>query len=133
MTLHAFKMSYDKLSRGIISRLTLFFQFIRDRKFAKAERIRRAITKILPSGEFYKGFAMALNGIVVATEDKDAEAYVNNIDVKNINRDIQSFNWRIQKPLAADYDRGFFTAIVHFLKFIRKTERKKKLKQKKRS
>lgn len=122
-----------ELPYGIISRSTpLFFSFIRNRKFTEAERIQRDINKLLPKGEFYTGFAMALNGILISTQDRDEEAYVNKIDVgnmKNINRDIRVFKKQIKRQLTPDYDKGYFSAMVRFLKFIKEKEKRQRRKR----
>lgn len=108
--------------------ITRLFQLVSERKFAEAERILERITvKMKKNGQkdFSRGYLEALNGIVL-TYRSSGESYefFSNLNLKDadaLKRHYKDFLKNTQSRFHADYDRGYFSALVDYMRVILRT------------
>jgi hypothetical protein len=91
-----------------------FFQLVHVRNFKAAEIILHRIERNIRKGEWQRGYFTALNGILVGLRSGDKRLFVNNMT--NPKEYREEFLRHSQSRFHADFDRGFFTAWVDFLK-----------------
>ncbi|RLG94301.1 hypothetical protein DRO37_06025 [Candidatus Bathyarchaeota archaeon] len=107
--------------------MTRFFQLVRERKFAEAERILERIRARmeLDNGrrEFNRGYLDALNGIVLSFKSGSSGSYefFCNLDLNDISalkRHYEDFKRNARGRFHAEYDRGYFSALTDFMRVI---------------
>lgn len=107
------------LSYNLRRLIAYFFKLCINHRFSKAKEIQDLIKRNLPKQEFFKGFFMAMNGIILGLEEKNPALFVNKIEPKKIGSYIYEFKER-RTPLNAEYDQGYFYAMTLYLRHVRK-------------
>ena len=107
--------------------MTRFFQLIRERKFAEAERVLERIRARMSADdgrrEFNRGYLDALNGIFLSFKSGSSGSYefFCNLDLNDISalkRHYEDFKRYARSRFHAEYDRGYFSALTDFMRVI---------------
>ncbi len=102
---------------------TRFFQLLSERRFSEAEREFKQLRNMMRKNDWSKGYAYALNGMLLAKKSSDGNLFLSNVNSKDkndLNEHHQEFSRLAKDGLNADYDRGFFTAWTEYLLFLLK-------------
>lgn len=95
-----------------------FFQLIKGRRFAEAERILERIRNKTNETEWNSGYLHALDGILLAQKSSDSYAFIKKLDfedekeLKNFRKDFLA---EYKNKIHSDYDRGFFAAWADYM------------------
>jgi hypothetical protein len=95
-----------------------FFQLLKGRRFAEAERVLERIRKKTNETEWNSGYLHALDGIVLATKSNDSYAFLTNVnfeDEKELKKNRKEFLKEYKNKIHTDYDRGFFAAWADYM------------------
>jgi hypothetical protein len=95
-----------------------FFQLLKGRRFAEAERVLERIRKKTNETEWNSGYLHALDGIVLATKSNDSYAFIKNVnleDEKDLRKNRKEFLKEYKNKVHTDYDRGFFAAWADYM------------------
>ena len=95
-----------------------FFQLIKGRRFAEAERVLERIRSKTNETEWNSGYLHALDGILTAQKSGDSYVFIKNIDFddeKNLKKFRKEFLKEYKNKVHADYDRGFFAAWADYM------------------
>jgi len=95
-----------------------FFQLLKGRRFAEAERVLERIRQKTNETEWNSGYLHALDGIVLATKSNDSYAFIKNVnfeDEKDLKKHRKEFLKDYKNKINADYDRGFFAAWADYM------------------
>ena len=95
-----------------------FFQLIKGRRFAEAERVLERIRSKTNETEWNSGYLHALDGILIAQKSGDSYVFIKNIDFddeKNLKKFRKEFLKEYKNKVHADYDRGFFAAWADYM------------------
>jgi hypothetical protein len=95
-----------------------FFQLLKGRKFAEAERVLERIRKKTNETEWNSGYLHALDGIILATKSNDSYAFLTNVnfeDEKQLKKNRKEFLKEYKNKIHTDYDRGFFAAWADYM------------------
>jgi hypothetical protein len=111
--------------------VTRFFQLVRKRQFAEAERILERLKLKTRKNERNRGYLQALYGIFLASKsNNDQYLFLSNINLKDkseLEKYRREFLKHTRDSLHAEYDRGFFSAWADYtrilLKLIKSEER----------
>ena len=96
-----------------------FFQLVKSRRFAEAERVLERIRLKTNETEWNSGYIHALDGVILAQKTNDSYAYSNNIDFENekdMKKSRKEFLKEYKNKIHADYDRGFFAAWADYMR-----------------
>ncbi|MBS7658643.1 MAG: hypothetical protein QW476_04825 [Candidatus Bathyarchaeia archaeon] len=101
-----------------------FFQLILNKNFKEAEEMLEQIkTKLEKSPENF-GYLKALEGLILTFKSTDEKLYLKKLiettDEKELNRLKNEFSIHVKNELHADYDRGYFKALLDYLNFLKK-------------
>jgi len=104
--------------------LNRIFQSVLERKFTEAERnlekIRAKIEK-KDIGEFERGFMRGLTGIILMHRSNSPDTFLNNLNPKNtkvLKKYYEEFSKNAENKLHAPYDRGYFSALTEYMRFM---------------
>ena len=111
--------------------VTRFFQLIKKRQFAEAERVLERIKLKAQKKERDRGYLQALYGIFLASKSNDDQyLFLSNINLKDkseLEKYRREFLKHTRDSLHAEYDRGFFSAWAEYMriwiKLIKSEER----------
>jgi len=95
-----------------------FFQLVKGRRFAQAERVLERIRLKTNETEWNSGYLHALDGILLAQKSGDSYAFIKNVDFddeKNLKKFRKEFLKEYKNKIHADYDRGFFAAWADYM------------------
>lgn len=95
-----------------------FFQLLKGRRFAEAERVLERIRQKTNETEWNSGYLHALEGIVLAKKSNDSYAFIKNVNLeneKNLRKNRKEFLKEYKNKIHTDYDRGFFAAWADFM------------------
>jgi len=95
-----------------------FFQLMKGRRFAEAERVLERIRQKTNETEWNSGYLHALDGIVLATKSNDQYTFINNVnfeDEKNLKKHRKEFLKEYKNKINTDFDRGFFAAWADYM------------------
>ena len=95
-----------------------FFQLLRGRRFAEAERVLERIRQKTNETEWNSGYLHALDGIVLATKSNDSYAFIKNVNFeeeKDLKKNRKEFLKEYKNKINTDYDRGFFAAWADYM------------------
>ena len=101
-----------------------FFQLIKGRRFAEAERILERIRNKTNETEWNSGYLHALDGILLAQKSSDSYAFIKKLDfedekeLKNFRKDFLA---EYKNKIHSDYDRGFFAAWADYMLISKKS------------
>lgn len=105
--------------------ITAYLQHLEERKFAEAEKELENMRKKFDGTERGKGFIRALEGFYLAKKTNDDKyLFLTRMDLsrKSILQYKKEFTEQSVHPLYAEYDRGYFEALVEYMKFLQKAE-----------
>ena len=95
-----------------------FFQLLKGRRFAEAERVLERIKQKTNKTEWNSGYIHALDGIILATKSNDSYAFIKNLnfeDEKELKKNRKEFLKEYKNKIHSDYDRGFFAAWADYM------------------
>ena len=95
-----------------------FFQLVKGRRFAQAERVLERIRLKTNETEWNSGYLHALDGILLAQKSGDSYAFIKNVDFddeKDLKKFRKDFLKEYKNKIHADYDRGFFAAWADYM------------------
>ena len=101
-----------------------FFQLIKGRRFAEAERVLERIRQKTNETEWNSGYLHALDGILLAQKSGDSYAFIKNVNFdeeKELKKFRKEFLKEYKNKIHADYDRGFFAAWADYMLISRKS------------
>ena len=90
-----------------------FFQLLKGRKFAEAERVLERVKQNTNETEWNKGYIHALDGVILAQKSNDSYAYANSLnfeDEKELKKSRKEFLKEYKNKIHTDFDRGFYAA-----------------------
>ena len=107
-----------------------FFQLVKARRFAEAERVLERIRLKTNITEWNSGYLHALDGILTAQKSNDAYSFLNKVnfeDEKELTKHRKDFLKQYRSKIHVDYDRGFFAAWADYMLISKKelTEKEK--------
>jgi len=95
-----------------------FFQLLKGRRFAEAERVLERIRQKTNQTEWNSGYLHALDGIILAQKSNDSYAFVRNVnfeDEKELKKSRKEFLKEYKNKIHSDNDRGFFAAWADYM------------------
>jgi len=101
-----------------------FFQLVKGRRFAEAERVLERIRLKTNETEWNSGYLHALDGILPATKSSDSYAFIKNVnfdDENELKKFRKEFLKEYKNKIHADYDRGFFAAWADYMLISKKS------------
>ena len=101
-----------------------FFQLIRGRQFAKAERVLERIRQKTNETEWNSGYLHALDGILLAQKSSDTYAFIKKVNFENekeLKKYRKEFLAEYKNKIHTDYDRGFFAAWADYMLISKKS------------
>jgi len=101
-----------------------FFQLIKSRRFAEAERVLERIRQKTNETEWNSGYLYALDGILLAQKSNDSYAFIKKVnfdDEKDLKKFRKEFLDEYKNKIHADYDRGFFAAWSDYMLISKKS------------
>jgi len=101
-----------------------FFQLVKGRRFAEAERVLERIRLKTNETEWNSGYLHALDGILLAQKSTDSYAFIKNVnfdDEKDLKKFRKEFLKEYKNKIHADYDRGFFAAWADYMLISKKS------------
>lgn len=106
--------------------VTRFFQLLTKRQFAEAERVLERLKKRMQRTEWNRGYFRALRGILLARKSNDDRyVFLSSLDFSDkevLQGYRREFLRNARDRLHGDYDRGFFSAWVDFMRVLLKME-----------
>jgi len=100
-----------------------FFQLVKGRRFAEAERVLERMRLKTNETEWNSGYLYALDGILLAQKSSDAYAFIKKVnfeDEKDLKKFRKEFLKEYKNKIHADYDRGFFAAWADYMLISKK-------------
>lgn len=101
-----------------------FFQLVKGRRFAEAERVLERIRLKTNETEWNSGYLHALDGILLAQKSTDSYAFIKNMNFneeKELKKFRKEFLKEYKNKIHADYDRGFFAAWADYMLISKKS------------
>jgi hypothetical protein len=95
-----------------------FFQLLKGRRFAEAERVLERIRSSTNETEWNRGYLNALDGVLLAMKTNDSYAFLSNInfeDEKELKKHRKVFLKEYKNKIHTDIDRGFFAAWADYM------------------
>ncbi len=95
-----------------------FFQLLKGRRFAEAERVLERVKQNTNETEWNRGYIHALDGVLLAQKSNDSYAYIKNVnfeDEKDLKKSRKEFLKEYKNKIHADFDRGFFAAWADYM------------------
>ncbi|MEM2273198.1 MAG: hypothetical protein QXX56_03145 [Candidatus Bathyarchaeia archaeon] len=106
--------------------LNEFFETILNRRFSEADKVLQEIERKIGEvdNNFKRGFLQGLKGILYMYRSNDQDTFLSTLDLTNINalkKYYSEFLEDSKKKLHSDYDRGYFSALAGYIRFILKS------------
>jgi hypothetical protein len=101
-----------------------FFQLVKGRRFAEAERVLERIRKKTNETEWNSGYLHALDGVLLAQKSNDSYAFIKRVnfeDEKELKKYRKEFLQEYKNKIHTDYDRGFFAAWADYMLISKKS------------
>ena len=95
-----------------------FFQLLKGRRFAEAERVLERVKQNTNETEWNRGYIHALDGVLLAQKSNDSYAYIKNVnfeDEKDLKKSRKEFLKEYKNKIHTDFDRGFFAAWADYM------------------
>ena len=95
-----------------------FFDFLKKRRFAKAESVLVQIRQKINETEWNSGYLNALDGVLLANKTNDSYSFVTNVDFsdeKTLKKNRKEFLKQYKNKINSDFDRGFFAAWADYM------------------
>ena len=101
-----------------------FFELVKGRRFAEAERVLERIRNKTNETEWNSGYLHALDGILLAQKSNDSYAFIKKVnfeDEKDLKKYRKDFLAEYKNKIHTDYDRGFFAAWADYMLISKKS------------
>ena len=101
-----------------------FFELVKGRRFAEAERVLERIRQKTNETEWNSGYLHALDGILLAQKSNDSYAFIKRVnfeDEKELKNFRKEFLDEYKNKIHSDYDRGFFAAWADYMLISKKS------------
>lgn len=101
-----------------------FFQLIKGRRFAEAERVLERIRQKTNETEWNSGYLHALDGVLLAQKSNDSYGFIKRVnfeDETELKKYRKEFLQEYKNKIHADYDRGFFAAWADYMLISKKS------------
>lgn len=101
-----------------------FFELVKGRRFAEAERVLERIRQKTNETEWNSGYLHALDGILLAQKSSDAYAFIKKVnfeDEKELKKYRKDFLAEYKNKIHTDYDRGYFAAWADYMLISKKS------------
>ena len=101
-----------------------FFELVKGRRFAEAERVLERIRQKTNETEWNSGYLHALDGILLAQKSSDSYSFIKKVnfeDEKELKKYRKDFLVEYKNKIHADYDRGFFAAWADYMLISKKS------------
>ena len=108
---------------GSRSTVSQYFQFIIERRLGEAEKKLEEIKQAFGRSQQEAGYLKALEGLLLTyRSSNDRYLYLANTEFsgKNVEALKKEFGQQAESLLHADYDRGYFSALVDFMRAVGK-------------
>ena len=95
-----------------------FFQLLKGRKFAEAERVLERIRQKTNETEWNSGYLHALDGVLLTQKSNDSYAFLGNVNFneeKNLKKSRKEFLNEYKNKIHSDFDRGYFAAWADYM------------------
>ena len=95
-----------------------FFQLIKGRRFAEAERVLERIRQKTNETEWNRGYLNALDGVLLTSKSNDSYAFLTNMnfeDEKQLKKSRKEFLKEYKNKIHSDFDRGYFAAWADYM------------------
>ena len=102
-----------------------FFQLLKGRKFAQAERVLERIRQKTNETEWNSGYLHALDGVLLAQKSNDSYAFLTKINLdeaKNLKKSRKEFLKEYKNKIHSDFDRGYFSAWADCMRVLARME-----------
>ena len=109
------RFEYMPISKMLVIR---FFDFLKKRRFAKAESVLIQIRQKINETEWNSGYLNALDGVLLANKTNDSYSFVTNADFsdeKTLKKSRKEFLNQYKNKINSDFDRGFFAAWADYM------------------
>jgi len=101
-----------------------YLQLIVERKITDAEKELEDLKSSIGNTEWNRGYVKALEGLLL-TRKANSDNYLffakKEFDKKSLRALLKEFGDNAASPLYGDYDRGYFSALVHLVKVMQET------------
>ena len=101
-----------------------FFQLVKGRRFAEAERVLERIRQKTNETEWNSGYLHALDGVLLAQKSNDSYGFIKRVnfeDETELKKYRKEFLQEYKNKIHADYDRGFFAAWADYMLISKKS------------
>lgn len=102
--------------------VTRFFQLISENKFANAQRLLQRIQHQAPKDKWTKGYLNALEGMLLAKENKnDKYVFIHTInpkDTEQLQQLRKEFTQDTKNRFHGNYNQGFFKAWADYTRLL---------------
>jgi hypothetical protein len=101
-----------------------FFELVKGRRFAEAERVLERIRQKTNETEWNSGYLHALDGILLAQKSSDSYSFIKKVnfeDEKELKHYRKDFLVEYKNKIHTDYDRGFFAAWADYMLISKKS------------
>ncbi|MBT8171935.1 hypothetical protein KJN74_03600 [Candidatus Bathyarchaeota archaeon] len=95
-----------------------FFEFLKRRRFAKAEDVLQQIRQKTNETEWNRGYLIALDGVLLAQKSNDSYSFLMNVNFdneKSLKKSRKEFLKEYKNKIHSDFDRGFFAAWADYM------------------
>ncbi len=124
-------MVRKKVSKKVKALTTRYIRLLNERKMTDADKTLEAIRESLTSTPWHRGYDNALGGIATALKSKDNQfLYINRLDPTDKTRMThlqKEFTAYSRSRLLGDFDKGYFTAWLEYLRVLKTPDRKETL------
>ncbi|ASJ02404.1 hypothetical protein A3L09_03625 [Thermococcus profundus] len=101
-------------------RVEMFLRALLRRDFSKAKVHLEKLQKMAGNDEWGRGYARAVNGFLSAIQDNDPDSLIvqliNEHDREKAEKLMEHFESILKHEFRDDYEKGYYTAWVEFLK-----------------
>ena len=124
-------MAQQSVPKKVKALTTRYVRLLNERKMTDADKILETIRDRLTTAPWHQGYYNALEGIATALKSKDNQfLYINRLNPKEKTRMTQlqkEFSMHSRSPLLGDFDRGYFTAWLEYLRVMKAPDSAEKL------
>ena len=95
-----------------------FFQLLKGRRFAEAERVLERIRNNTNETEWNRGYLHALDGILLSLKTNDSYSFITNLNFeseKDLKKNRKEFLKEYKNKIHSDFDRGFFASWADYM------------------
>ena len=119
-------MVNQRVPKKVRTLTTRFIGLLNERKMTEADKVMEKIREGLKSIPWHRGYYNALEGMATALRSKDSQyLYIHRIDhndKKGMNRLQKEFSKQSRSLLQGDFDKGYFTAWLEYIRILKLRE-----------